>query len=184
MDFAMDMDSEPQSLYTVVMPKHENKERIIFGESANLKIDPNYRIGQIYTSYFNFVKHNKPQLTVAFLSGKSILVEQSENAVGHLPKEVAPVVWRWLKSDRKLEAFIWKEKYGFKNRIVYARDLQAHVTGIFITFTCTTHQESRDLLFFILTKKLTTFPGISIMNCPSALKSIAFPVAPFHVTSV
>jgi hypothetical protein len=111
-------------------------------------------------------------------------VEQNGNMVGHLPKEVAPVVWRWLKSGRKVEAFIWKEKYGFDNRIVYARDLQAHVTGIFLTFICTSHQESKDLLYFILTKKLTTFPGISIMNCPSPLKSIAFPVAPVYVTSV
>ena len=124
----------------------------ISGSAVTLEIDESYKIG------------------------KSIAVFHDGNIIGHLERETTRLVWRHLRSHSHLAAEIYTHIGSWINKRWFTIMTYSFEIGVKIQFTQTNREDARFLLAHISRRKLNSFPGIEVDNCPRDLTSLVHPV--------
>lgn len=116
------------------------------------------------------------EIDLSYTIGKSIAVLREGNILGHLDRSVSRVVWRHLRNQSNLEANIYSRIGGWKNEPWYSVLTHSFEIGIKITFLDKSREDAKLLLAHVAWRKLNSFPGVSLLNCPTELESLVRPI--------
>ena len=139
-------------LFTKIILRHDVEASTILGKEVNLQIDEAYTIG------------------------KSIAVIFNENVVGHVDRSARRVVWRFLQSNSKLQASVYVNVGEWRNQSCLSIVTHAQEIGIRIRFCNLNRSDAKFLFAHFTRKKMNTFPGVGVMNCPDCLKPFICPI--------
>lgn len=139
-------------LYTKIILFHGVNSKSLTGCPVRLEIDQTYAIG------------------------KSIAVLKDSNVIGRLDRHAARVVRRYLQSQSIVEGEIYAEFRGRPNGAWYSIIPRAFEIGIKIRFCNMTREDCKLLIAHFTRKKMISFPGIYIPECPENLKKLVRPV--------
>jgi hypothetical protein len=157
------MEEEYQDLFTkVVLMKSDRDFRALIGKPVTVAIDAAYTIG------------------------KSIAVLYDGEVIGHLTKRAVRPVWIQLRFDGKVHTDIYdKLDNGFQNTVSYSTLSYSEEIGIRVrvffsdSFDGKHHfsgnNDAKRFLAFLLNYSIYSFPGVTMSNCPSSIKHLAFP---------
>ena len=121
------------------------------------------------------------EVDVAYAIGKSVAVILEGQVIGHLPHFVARPVWTHLKFGHRLEATIYDRlDNGFINSVVLSSLSKSPEVGIRIRFfyldccdgdrRISGNSDAKFFLAYVLRHRLNSFPGVTVSDCPPALK--------------
>ena len=140
------------TLFTKVLLFKEVDVSALIGSAVTLQIDESYKIG------------------------KSIAVLYEENVIGHLEREATRVIWRHLRSHSHFAALVYTRIGSWMNQRRFTIMSYSFEIGIKIKFTETNREDARLLLAHIARKKLNSFPGVEVDNCPHDLARLLHPI--------
>ena len=113
---------------------------------------------------------------LAYTIGKSIAVLKDGNILGHLDRSVSRVVCRHLRSQSNLTAIIYSRIGVWKNEPWFSILTHSFEIGIKITFSDKSREDAKLLLAHIAWRKINSFPGVLLLNCPKDLESLVRPI--------
>ena len=147
------MNGRNPSLFTKVILVPDVDDQSLIGASVEVEVDQSLRIGH------------------------SIAVLDKGTVIGHLERRAARVIWRHLRSDpvTPITAEIYPAVGKRKNERWFSAMSHSFEIGIKIDFHVQSQEDARLLLAHITRKKLHSFAGVEVDNCPEELKSLVCP---------
>ena len=146
------MGEHASVLYNKIVLLKEVDAKSLTGSFVQLEIDQTYTIG------------------------KSIAVLKDGVVVGHLDRHAARVVWRFLRTNSFLETKVYEEFRGHQNKAWFSILSKSYEIGVRIRFCNMTRQDSKLLIAHFTRKRMISFPGIYVPQCPENLKELVRPV--------
>ena len=116
------------------------------------------------------------EVDASYSIGKSVAVLHEGNIIGHVDRRATPVVWRFLRSDCHLTAEIYGGVGNWKNERWFSVMTHSFEVGVRISFAIHSRDDAKLLLMHICRRKLNSFPGVEVDNCPAELVSQLQPV--------
>ena len=108
--------------------------------------------------------------------GKSVAVLHGGHVIGHVEKIATFTVWRFLRSGDELTAEIYEGVGRWSNEHWFSVMTYSFEIGVKIQFPRLTREDGKLLLAHITRRKLNSFPGVQVGNCPQDLLPWVEPV--------
>ena len=115
------------------------------------------------------------QIDEAYTIGKSIAVIFDENVIGHVDRSARRVVWRFLRSKSKLQANVYVRVGEWCNQSCLSVVTHSQEIGLRIRFNDLNRSDAKFLLAHFTRKRMYSFPGVGVMNCPDVLRPFIYP---------
>ena len=109
------------------------------------------------------------EIDKAYRIGKSVAVLHGGNVIGHVEKIATPTIWRFLRSGDELTAEVYEGVGGWMNGRWFSVMTHSFEIGVKIQFPRLNREDGKLLLAHITRRKLNSFPGVLVENCPHDL---------------
>lgn len=120
-------------------------------------------------------------IDASYTIGKSVAVIYENQVIGHLNQWVSKFVWLHLHVGGKMQGTVYdKLNNGFKNSTCFSTLTMSREIGIQIQFYyrdymdgvlfISGNSQAKLFLAYAIRHHLTSFPGVTLSNCPPELK--------------